>query len=85
LAEARQVGKPLLLGEVGEYAAGNGQGCAAPAQRALDITTKIGAGFADGLAGALPWNWETDQAASCSYNIGPSDPLMADLWTIPTT
>ncbi len=72
-AQAKALDKPIITGEAG-LEAGNGQsGCVSLQQRALDISAKMTAQFAEGDSAFLVWDWLTDPLGPCSYNTGPSD------------
>ncbi|EME16445.1 hypothetical protein [Rhodococcus triatomae] len=70
--QVQEIGKPLLVAEIGQ-AAGE---CLSYAQRAADIGTKIAGQRAAGTAGALLWAFVPDpRHDECTYDIGPGDPL----------
>jgi hypothetical protein len=72
-AQAKALDKPIITGEAG-LEAGNGQSdCVSLRQRALDISAKMTAQFAEGDSAFLVWDWLTDPLGPCSYNTGPSD------------
>ncbi len=77
LEQARAVGKPLLVAEIGQYAGGP---CGTAEQRAADIAAKIDGQRAAGAAGALLWAFVPDpRPLECTYDIGPDDPVRAVL------
>ncbi|MFD4295070.1 beta-mannosidase [Rhodococcus sp. NPDC058532] len=76
LEQARDLGKPLLVAEIGQ-AAGGGLSLA---DRAADIETKIRGQRAAGTAGALLWSFVPDpRPAQATYDIGAGDPLFGIL------
>lgn len=76
-AQARALNKPIITGEVG-IVAGNAQsGCESYQQRALDMSAKMSAQFADGDSAFLVWNWDLDPLGECNYSSGPSDTALA--------
>ncbi|WP_240945611.1 glycoside hydrolase family 5 protein [Rhodococcus sp. HNM0569] len=73
LDQARAVGKPLLVGEIGQLVGGD---CATTRQRARDVATKIDGQRSAGTAGALLWAFVPDpRPDQCTYDIGPDDPV----------
>jgi hypothetical protein len=78
LAQARQLGKPLIAGEIGVEGRADATGaCVTDAARAVDLRRKVRADLAAGFAGALVWDVQPDQPAGCSYELTPSDPYLA--------
>ncbi|CRK52199.1 conserved hypothetical protein [Rhodococcus sp. RD6.2] len=72
LEQARALGKPLLVAEIGQ-AAGS---CLPLARRVTDVKAKIDGQRAAGTAGALLWSFVPDpRPGECTYDIGPDDPL----------
>ncbi|MEO7078548.1 MAG: beta-mannosidase, partial [Rhodococcus sp. (in: high G+C Gram-positive bacteria)] len=72
ITQTAEVGKPLLVAEIGELAGS----CSATADRAAHIETKIDGQRAAGTAGALLWAFVPDaRPTECTFDIGPSDPL----------
>ena len=72
LTQARDLGKPLLVGEVGIRAGS----CLSLAERAGLIRAKIEGQREAGTAGALIWAFVPDpRTAQCTYDVGPGDPL----------
>ena len=70
--QANQVGKPLLVAEIGQ-AAGS---CLDPAERAADIDAKVTGQRDAGSAGFLLWAFVPDpRPAECTFDIGYDDPL----------
>jgi hypothetical protein len=77
LAQAAQVGKPIIAGEIGIQASVAGVGCPTLQGRVTDIEAKLNAEFALGLSGALIWNWgEQATTTGCTYDTYPGDPLV---------
>jgi mannan endo-1,4-beta-mannosidase len=77
LQQMARLGKPLIVGELGVVAGGNGAGgCATLAARRDAVDAKVRAQFDAGAASALMWDWVPDaRPAMCTYDIGTSDPL----------
>lgn len=76
LAQARQVGKPLLVGELGIKAGS----CLSTAARAGAFAERLHAYRRSGAAGALLWAFVPDpRTADCTYDIGPQDPAWRSL------
>ncbi len=73
--QARALGKPLLLAEVGEKAGS----CRDLAARRDDMAVKLATLRTAGAAGALFWAFVPDpREDQCTLDIGPHDPL----WTL---
>jgi len=80
LAQAQQVGKPIIAGEIGIQASPTGSGCPTLAGRVTDLESKLSAEFALGMSGALIWNWgEQPTTSGCTYDTYPGDPLVSAL------
>lgn len=79
LAQARDAGKPLLVGEVGLTA---GSGCRSLPQRAHLAVAKARAALRSGAGGWLPW-WYSEQPGPCGDDFGPSDPMIPALQVVP--
>lgn len=78
LDQAAAVGKPLLVGEIGQY----GGSCADLDQRAEALRTRITEQRDAGTAGALVWAFVPDpRLDECTYDVGPDDPVFAMLAT----
>jgi mannan endo-1,4-beta-mannosidase len=77
-AQAAALNKPIITGEVG-ILAGDAPSCETLPQRNVDMTAKAKAQFAAGSSAFLIWDWVVDPLGPCSYNTGPSDPLMVTL------
>ncbi|WP_307817746.1 cellulase family glycosylhydrolase [Nocardia acididurans] len=72
LAQARELGKPLLVGEIGEYAGS----CLPLAERRENLDMRMSGQRAAGSAGALIWAYVPDpRLDECTYDVGPDDPL----------
>ena len=75
MARATQIGKPVLLEEVGI----NGRdrrGCRSTRNRAFQLEAKASAAVARGADGVLLWAYG-EGATGCDYYIGPDDPAFA--------
>jgi hypothetical protein len=82
LSAAQSVGKPLIVGEAGIEAQDDLSGCPSDATRAGEMSAKMSAQFAAGVSGFLPWDSVPSDPGggnTCSYDIGPGDPLLAEL------
>jgi mannan endo-1,4-beta-mannosidase len=75
-AQAADLNKPIITGEVG-ILAGDLPGCTSVSRRRTEMAAKKKAQFAAGSSAFLVWNWVLDPSSSCSYDTGPSDPLMS--------
>lgn len=70
--QSADVGKPLLVGEIGQLAGS----CGDVDSRARSIAAKIDGQRRAGTAGALLWAFVPDpRSDQCTYDIGPADPL----------
>jgi mannan endo-1,4-beta-mannosidase len=78
---ARAAGKPLVVGEAGIDAQANLFGCMSLLGRTSLLNIKMSAQFLAGASGFVAWNWVPGNPGSggCSYDIGPSDPVLTDL------
>jgi hypothetical protein len=83
LQQAARLGKPLIVGEAGTLAGGDGSaGCPTLAARRQAIDAKVRAQFDAGVGAVLLWDWVPDaRPAICTYDIGASDPLQQSLRT----
>jgi hypothetical protein len=74
---AQSLAKPIILGEVGIYAADGTTQCRSLASR-LDLArTKADTDLSRGASGVFFWNWVADPPArSCSYDIAAGDPTL---------
>ncbi|MGW6035501.1 beta-mannosidase [Gordonia terrae] len=71
LEQARELGKPLVVNEIGIHAGS----CGSVASRAQQFETIIARHRAAGVAGALLWSFVPDpRGTECTYDIGPNDP-----------
>lgn len=79
LETARELNKPLVVGESGMTACASESGSAVetPATRAQKFDAKLQAFFAAGGAGYLIWAWHP--TSDCSYEFTSGDPLNAVL------
>ncbi|WP_084524176.1 cellulase family glycosylhydrolase [Nocardia inohanensis] len=74
LEQARQLGKPLLVAEIGEFAGS----CQPLPDRRERLGRRIAGQRAAGSAGALIWAFVPDPRQDrCTYDVGPDDPLWA--------
>ncbi|MBU9765653.1 beta-mannosidase [Mycobacterium sp. TNTM28] len=74
LGQARALGKPLLVAELGMKAGS----CVSLAQRRRVLGELIGQMRGDGAAGAMFWAFVPDpRPAECTLDIGPTDPLFS--------
>lgn len=80
IADAKEAGKPLVVGEVG-IAAGNGCPISL-AERANEMHAKLDAAISAGVAGWVPWTYGTG-TKSCDYYILAGDPVFAVLAKAP--
>lgn len=72
LSQAKKVGKPLLVAEIGELAGS----CRSPEDRRTMLDAELTAQRAAGTAGALFWAFVPDpRPTECTLDIGPDDPL----------
>ncbi|WP_225728535.1 MULTISPECIES: beta-mannosidase [unclassified Nocardia] len=72
LRQARELGKPLLLAEVGMRAGS----CRSLLDRRRDLETKLVTDRNAGVDGALIWAYVPDpRLDECSLDVGPDDPL----------
>ncbi|WSJ20079.1 beta-mannosidase [Nocardia sp. NBC_01327] len=82
LDQARQLGKPLLVAEIGEYAGS----CDSLDNRREIMGRRISGQRRAGTAGALIWAFVPDpRQDQCTYDVGPEDPLwslVADTTTL---
>ncbi|SIR67156.1 beta-mannosidase [Williamsia sterculiae] len=75
ITQARGVGKPLMVAEIGS----NAGSCRTTAERADDTRTKVRGQRRAGTAGALLWAFVPDaRPNACSFDVGFGDPL----WTV---
>ena len=75
LTQAAALGRPIIAGEAG-LIAGTGPGCISDATRNAAFVAKEHAQFNAGSSGLLVWNWVPSVSYTCSYDVGPSDPVL---------
>ncbi|WTL32472.1 beta-mannosidase [Nocardia sp. NBC_01503] len=72
LIQARELAKPLLIGEIGEHAGS----CESLPDRRERMDRRISGQRDAGAAGVLIWAFVPDpRADQCTYDVGPDDPL----------
>ncbi|MBM7416234.1 MULTISPECIES: beta-mannosidase [Nocardiaceae] len=72
LVQASEMGKPLLVGEIGQ----NAGSCSSLDHRVENIETKVAGQRAAGTAGFLLWAFVPDpRPGECTFDIGYDDPL----------
>lgn len=75
LRSASMAEKPLIVGETGVMS--GPAGCrTSPDVRAGVARQKLDGYFDAGVAGVLMWNYSLAPRTSCSYDIGPNDPIV---------
>jgi hypothetical protein len=72
-AQAVNLQKPIIGGEVGIQA---GTGCISDASRNAAFDAKEQAQWRAGSSGLLAWDWIPAPTGACSYDVGPTDPLL---------
>lgn len=77
ITQMNQVGKPLIIDEVGMVAGDNVAGCMTLTQRRDNIKAKMDAQLAQGIDMYLPWAFTKSTANTCSVNMKASDPTLA--------
>lgn len=82
LDQCAELGKPLLVGELGVKPSDVGGSLQ---DRAEVVASKLCAQFGAGVAGELLWAWNKDGSSPGDYDIGPNDPVLGVLapWTDP--
>jgi hypothetical protein len=75
IQRAASLGKPIIAGEMG-ILAGADPGCPSLASRNNLFQAKEQAQLQAGTSGVLAWNWVPVPQATCSYDVGPGDPLL---------
>ena len=75
--QMNEVGKPLIIDEVGMVAGDNVAGCMTLAQRRDNIKAKMDAQLAQGIDMYLPWAWTKSTTNTCSVNMKALDPTLA--------
>ncbi len=83
LAQALQLDKPIIVGELGIEASASGAGCVTPASRAARFAAKVHAALAGGASAVLAWNYvPAPVIRGCTFDVAPGDPLLAELSTL---
>jgi hypothetical protein len=84
LNQCSELGKPLLVGEMGVKP--NDVGGTLQA-RANVVAAKLCAQFNAGVAGVMLWAWSKDGSLLNNFDIGPGDPVLSVLspWSDPST
>ncbi len=72
-AQAAALNKPVIDGEMGIEA---GAGCVSDASRGGEFASKIAVQLKAGTSGVLAWDWVPSAQTACSYDVGPTDPMM---------
>ena len=75
LGQAAALGKPVIGGEVGMNA-GTAPGCPSLTGRSGSFRAKVEAQLGAGSSGLLEWDWVPAPSSSCTYDVGPGDPLL---------
>jgi hypothetical protein len=73
--QAAALGKPIIAGEMGVLA-GTAPGCTSLSTRNSTFSAKVKAQIQAGASGVLAWNWVPIAQVACSYDVGPSDPML---------
>ena len=76
LAQAAELGKPLIVEEAGIQGSASGTDCLDLPTRSRLFDAKIRALLAAGGNGYLVWNAEPVTGPSCGWDVGPGDPLL---------
>ena len=81
--QCNQLGKPILVGELGVKPSDVGGTFAA---RANTVASKLCAQLSAGVAGVLLWAWDKDGSLLDNFDIGPGDPVLDALspWSDPS-
>jgi mannan endo-1,4-beta-mannosidase len=79
LAQADELDKPLVVGEISVVASPTGAHCDSLTTRARVLEHLTSAVTAAGAAGGLVWNWYPTPAPGCALDLGPADPYLADI------
>jgi mannan endo-1,4-beta-mannosidase len=81
--QCNELGKPLLVGEMGVRPMDVGNTLQA---RAGVVADKLCAQFTAGVAGVLLWAWDKDGSLLDNYDVGPNDPVLGVLapWSDPS-
>ena len=78
LRQARRLGKPLFIGEIGGRTA-KGPRAAAKVVRAEELSATLRARFRAGVSGTVVWRWSGSGHDGDPYAIGSADPLLPAL------
>jgi mannan endo-1,4-beta-mannosidase len=81
--QMNQVGKPLIIDEVGMNAADGIAGCMTLAQRRDNINAKMAAQIGQGVDMYLGWVLSKSTTNSCGLNIRTGDPTLTLMKTYP--
>ena len=73
--QAAALDKPIIGGEMG-ILAGTAPGCMSLGARNTAFESKVQAQLQAGSSGVLAWDWVPVAQSACSYDIGPTDPLL---------
>jgi mannan endo-1,4-beta-mannosidase len=73
--QAASLGKPIIAGEMGVLA-GTDPSCTPLAVRNAQFQAKTQAQLSAGTSGVLAWNWVPIAQSACSYDVGPTDPML---------
>lgn len=83
LAQAAQLDKPIIVGELGIEASSNRPGCPTPAARAARFGAKVRAAFAGGASAVLAWNYVPNSVTrGCTFDISHGDPMLSQLGSL---
>jgi len=74
--ESQALQKPLIVGELGVAAGGDGTACPTLAGRQTLVGTKVDAMLGGGASAVLFWDWVPNPATTCTYDIGAGDPVL---------
>lgn len=85
LNQMKQIGKPLIVGEVGMKAVNNSRFCMNYETRTTKMKAKMDAQFAAGIAGFMPWDLTLGSSKICNYDIVLGDPLLSLLRNYPVS
>ncbi|MEP7167092.1 MAG: cellulase family glycosylhydrolase [Candidatus Woesebacteria bacterium] len=83
LTQMKQIGKPLIVGEVGMLAMDNSKQCMSYIERRDLLKAKMDAQFAAGIAGFIPWDLTNSTSKICNYDIVANDPTQTLLREYP--
>jgi hypothetical protein len=74
--QARELGKPLIVGEVGVAA---GPGCVSRAERSRILDDKMHARLDAGLAAFVVWQWGSGDSPNCDFYLSPNEPISGEM------